>query len=297
MIEKIFKTPRMAAMLSIMSNTILVVSKISIGIFGGSVSILSEGIHSSLDLIAAIIAFFSVSLSAQPVDEKHPYGHGKIENVSGTIEAFLIIVAGGLIIKEAVHKLHAGGKIEHIEIGIAVMLVSVVMNIFVSRVLFIVAKKSESQALEADAHHLSTDVMTSAGVFGGLILVRLTGLVWLDAVVAFGVAALIIWIGVKVLFNSFVDLIDQKLPEEEEKKIRAIIEEHSDMFVEYHQMRTRKSGAMRYIDLHLVVAKNQNLEEAHDLCDHLEDDISRLFKSANITIHVEPAKSLPSEPA
>ena len=291
MIEKIFKTPRAAAMLSVVANAALVAAKIAIGIFGGSVSVLSEGIHSGIDLIAALIAFFSVSLAAQPEDDKHPYGHGKIESVSGSIEALLIVVAGVLIVIEAVHKLKTGGEVSHVDLGLAVMLASVILNVLVSRVLFVVAKKNESQALEADAQHHSTDIMTSVGVFLGLVIVKITKMHWLDAAVAFAVAALIIWIGIKVLFNSFVDLIDQKLPEKEEKIIRTILDEHSYMFVEYHKMRTRKSGSVRYIDLHLVVAKDQNLEEAHNLCDHLEEDISKLFHNANITIHIEPANS------
>ncbi len=277
-------------MLSVISNSVLVASKIAIGIFSGSVSVLSEGIHSGLDLIAAIIAFFSVNLSAQPVDEKHPYGHGKIESISGSIEALLIVVAGGLIVREAIRKLQTGGEIEHIDLGLAVMFVSVIMNIIVSRVLFRVGRKYESQAIEADAHHLSTDVMTSLGVFAGLILVKVTGLHWLDSAVAFGVAALIIWIGIKVFFNSFFDLMDQKLPEEEEERIRRIIEEHSGMFVEYHKMRTRRSGAVRYVDLHLVVSGDEIIRNAHDLCDHLEKDISAAINNVNITIHLEPSK-------
>jgi cation diffusion facilitator family transporter len=290
MIGKLFKTTRSAALLSVFSNTLLVGSKITVGIFGGSVAVLSEGIHSSLDLVASIIAFISVSLSAQPVDEDHPYGHGKIESVSGTIEAILIIIAGGLIIREAVHKLMIGGGVKHIDLGLAVMLVSVVMNIFVSRALFIAAKKHESQALEADAHHLSTDVMTSGGVLIGLLLVRFTGKQWLDSVVAFGVAALIIFIGFKVMVQSFVDLIDRRLPEKDEFKIRSLIEEHADKFIEYHKMRTRRSGAVRYIDVHLVVSSDQTVEEAHKLCDHIENDITDLFKNAKIFIHLEPEK-------
>ncbi len=288
---ELFKTPRSAAMLSVISNSVLVVSKIAIGIFSGSVSVLSEGIHSGLDLIAAIIAFFSVSLSARPVDDKHPYGHGKIESISGSVEAFLIVVAGGLIIREAVLKLQSGGEIEHINLGLAVMFVSVILNIIVSRVLFRVGKRYESQAIEADAHHLSTDVMTSLGVFAGLILVKITGLHWLDAAVAFGVAALIVWIGMKVFFNSFFDLIDQKLPEEEEQRIKRIIEEHSGLFVEYHKMRTRRSGAVRYIDMHLVLSGDERIKDAHDLCDHLERDIGAALNNCNITIHIEPSNA------
>ncbi len=290
MADFLYKSPRTAALISVISNTLLVVSKITAGILSGSVSILSEGIHSGLDLVAAIIAFFSVSLSSQPDDAEHPYGHGKIENVSGTVEAILIIIAGALIIKEAVHKLQRGGEVSHVNIGLVIMLFSVVMNIIVSRILFKSAKKHESQALEADAHHLSTDVLTSLGVFLGLLLVKLTHYQWLDPIVALGVAALIIWIGGKVMLKSFVDLIDHKLPEEEEVKIRSLIDEHADKFIEYHKMRTRRSGAVRYIDIHLVVSGDQTVDEAHSLCDHLEEDISELYHNAKIFIHLEPAK-------
>jgi cation diffusion facilitator family transporter len=291
--DVIFKTPRSAAVLSILSNTLLVGGKISIGLFTGSVSVLSEGIHSSLDLIAAVIAFISVTISGRPADKEHPYGHGKVENISGTIEAILIIVAGVLIIREAYHKIARGGEVAHLDVGLAIMLVSVVMNIFVSRVLFRVARRHESQALEADAQHLSTDVMTSGGVVLGLFLVRVTGLHWIDAVAAFGVAALIIYIGLKVLRTSFLDLIDQSLPEKEQKRIREIIELHKDQYVTYHKMRTRKSGKVRYIDMHLIFPRDISIQTAHDLCEDIEDHIRGEFHNVSITIHLEPHTSVP----
>jgi len=283
-------TPSRAALMSVVSNSILVTSKIVVGIITGSVAVLSEGLHSGLDLVAAVMAFVSVSISARPADLDHPYGHGKVENISGAVEALLIVVAAGFIVREGILKiLHGAEKIE-VGPGLWVMLISVVMNIIVSRILFITARKHESPALEADAHHLSTDVLTSVGVLIGLFVVWTTHIFILDAVVAIIVAAIMGFIGVNVFKSSFVDLLDRKLPEDEEKKIRDILERHNDMFVGYHEMRTRKAGAVRYIDLHLVVSREYRIKDAHDLCDHLEDEIKSIFHNANITIHLEPSK-------
>jgi cation diffusion facilitator family transporter len=290
-----FTTPRGTALISVGSNTLLSGSKISIGLLTGSVAVLSEGLHSSLDLVASVIAFFSVSVSSLPPDRKHPYGHGKIENISGTIEAILIIIAGGFIVHEAVHKLKTGVTVGNVDAGLAVMLLSVVVNIVVSRLLFKTAKKYESPALEADAHHLSTDVLTSFGVLAGLVLVRITGIKWIDPFFAMGVAAIICLIGFRVLGSSFFDLLDQSLPDEEEKKIRQIIEDHKGQYLEYHKMRTRKSGAMRYIDLHLVVPSSSHVKEAHDFTHHIEDEILSVFPTASITIHIEPGEIEPGE--
>lgn len=287
------RTTRGAALISVFSNTLLVVLKIGVGIFTGSVAIISEGIHSGMDLLAALIAFISVSISGQPADGSHPYGHGKVENVSGTIEAALILAAGFYIIYESVHELQHGGEVINLGFGLAVMAVSVIVNIIVSRNLFIVAKEHDSPALEADAHHLSTDVYTSLGVFAGLLIVSLTGMHWLDPVVAIIVACMIIYIGAKVLAASFRDLLDQRLPEEEERIIREVLEdyEHLSEFVSYHRLRTRKAGAQRYIDLHLVVPAEKSVAEAHEFCDHIESDLKSRIKNANITIHIEPPHS------
>jgi cation diffusion facilitator family transporter len=284
----LFSTPRRAAALSVCSNSALVAGKIAVGLATGSVAIISEAIHSGLDLLAAVIAFFSVSVSAKPPDHNHPFGHGKIENVSGTVEALLILAAVWFIVKESLHKLHNPSDIENIGLGLVIMGFAVVVNTLVARTLFRVAKKCESPALEADGHHLSTDVLTSLGVFVGLGLVKITGLHWLDPVVAMLVAALMFFIGTRVLVQSFADLLDRSLPETEEAQIRRIIDRHTGMFIEYHQLRTRKAGATRYIDLHLVMYQDHSLKDAHDFCDHIEDEIQQEFPTANITIHLEP---------
>ncbi|MCK9276789.1 MAG: cation diffusion facilitator family transporter, partial [Methanoculleus sp.] len=256
------------ARLSVASNTFLVVTKLTVGVAIGSVGIISEAIHSAIDLIAAIIAYFSVRRSAQPPDECHTFGHGKYESISGLLEAVLILVAAVLIINEAVRNLLGGEEtlnVEALGFGIAVMLLSAGINLYVSSRLMAVAKKTESIALESDAWHLRTDVYTSAGVVGGLVLIRLTGLTILDSFVALGVAVIILKAAFDLIRRSFEDLVDRSLPPEEEARIREIINEHCSAVIGFHRLRTRRSGPNRFVDLHLVVPKTATLEEAYGI--------------------------------
>ena len=280
-----------AALFSIGSNTILIVLKLVAGTITGSVSLIAEAIHSLMDLVAAIIAFVSVSVSDRPADKQHQFGHGKAENVSGVIEGLLILVAAGLIVREAIHKITAGVSLELIEVGIAVMGVSLVVNIFVSRYLYKVSRATDSLALEADAAHLTTDVMTMAGVFLGLIVVRITRLNILDPIIAMAVALLIVKAAVDIIRKSFGGLMDASLPETEQKVIESCLLAHKDRIVEFHRLRTRKAGSLRQVDLHLVIPREMHVEVAHNLCDHLETDIEKLLKNAEVNIHVEPCES------
>ncbi len=187
-----FSTKTSAAGLSIISNSLLVALKLAAGIIMGSVSVISEGAHSAVDLLAAVIAFFSIRAAAKPADEEHEFGHGKIENISGTIEALLIFGAAGLIIYQAIHKIITGAKPEFLTYGIGIMAFSAVLNFFVSRFLHRIANRTDSVALEADAWHLTTDVYTSLGVFAGLIVVEITHWYILDPIIAICVALLIV---------------------------------------------------------------------------------------------------------
>jgi cation diffusion facilitator family transporter len=262
--------------------------KLAAGIVTGSVSLIAEAIHSLMDLAAAVIAFFSVRMADRPADKEHPFGHGKMENVSGVIEGVLIFIAAGIIIYEAIHKLINGVSLELLEVGIAIMGVSIIVNIFVSRHLLKVSRDTDSLALEADARHLTTDILTMLGVFLGLIVVRTTGLNFLDPVIAIGVAALIIKAAYDITRKSFGGLIDTRLPEDEEQAIAACIEGHPGHVVGYHKLRTRKAGAERFIDLHLVMRRNADINEAHTFSHHLQEDIKKALGNSNVTIHIEP---------
>jgi len=279
------------ARLSVASNTFLVAIKLIVGFAIGSVSIISEAIHSGIDLVAALIAFFSVKKSSEPPDVMHAFGHGKFEDFSGFIESILIFAAAALIIYEAVRKVLYGEEsiaMDILIVGIGVMALSAVINFAVSSRLMKVAKQSDSIALESDAWHLRTDVFTSLGVFAGLVMIRLTGLTILDPIFAIGVALIIIKTAFDLTRKSFQDLIDQRLPDREEERIRQIICEHCTYYADFHALRTRRSGPDRFIDLHLTVPKNATVEQAHDLADHLEADLKLEFPRASITIHEEP---------
>lgn len=276
------------ALLSIVSNTVLIIFKVIAGILSGSVSIISEAIHSGMDLMASIIAFFSVRHSNKPADKEHPYGHGKIENFSGLVEGVLIFIAAGLIIKEAILKILEPTEIEKASIGIVVMLGASLVNVFVSRKLYKVAKEEDSMALEADALHLKTDVYTSLGVAFGLVLIYVTGLRILDPIVAILVALLIIkeaWVLCK---NAFDSLMDARLSEEEEAKIKEILNNHSDKFRDYHKLKTRKSGNIKHIDFHITVDKHRTVEDIHDIIGCLKKEMNEELKNTRVNIHVDP---------
>ncbi|MBI4294861.1 MAG: cation transporter [Chloroflexi bacterium] len=281
-------TPTGAAGLSIVSNSLLIAIKLAAGLLSGSISIISEAIHSGMDLLASLIAFFSLRIAGAPADEKHPFGHGKFENVSGALEAGLIFAAAVFIVLEAMARIRTGVTVRFAEIGIVVMAVSVVMNLAVSRYLLRMARIHDSLALEADARHLTTDVFTSLGVLVGLGIVRLTGLHWLDPMVAIGVALLITKTAADLTRKAMAGLVDTSLPPKELDIVRAAVSEHAGEIIGFHELRSRKAGKERYIDLHLVFAKDAHVEEAHRLCDHMEADVRTKLPNSNVTIHIEP---------
>jgi cation diffusion facilitator family transporter len=286
--NRLTRTKTRAVAVSIASNSILILAKIAAGLAMGSISVVAEGLHSMLDLMAAIIAFFGIRIASRPPDSTHPFGHGKAESVSAGIQGGLILLAASIIVVEAGRRIRSGLNLELLELGIGVMLLSVVFNIAVSRYLARVARRTDSVALEADAWHLTTDVYSSLGVLVGLGVVRLTGFHLLDPLIAIGVAGLIVKAAWDVTRRSWSGLLDERLPADEESIITVAIMEHGREMVGFHELRTRKSGNMRYIDLHLVLDKGATLERVHKLCDHLEADIISRLPNAVVNIHCEP---------
>lgn len=276
-----------AALLSVVSNSFLITVKLAAGILMHSIGVISEAIHSSIDLIASIIAFFSIRKAAKPADDDHPFGHGKYENVSGFVEAILIFFAALLIIYEALKRIITGAYVENLGMGIVVMLFAALINSVVSFYLFKVAKKEDSIALKADAMHLLTDVFTSLGVAVGLVVIRFTGINILDPVIAIFVAFLIIKASVDLTKEALKDLTDTSLPEEELKEIEEIIKSNPEI-TSFHKLRTRKSGQKREIDVHLRVRRDANIVEAHELSHKVSKQIIDRFPEANVTVHIEP---------
>ena len=282
-----------AAALSIASNAILIALKLAAGAITGSVAILTEAMHSSIDLIASFVAYFSVREADKPADAEHPYGHDKIENLAAAIEAMLILVGSGVIIFAAVRSLANGPEVHSLGVGIGVIGFSIVANVVVSTTIARRARDTDSPALEGDAAHLRTDAATSAAVLLGLVLVQLTGATWLDPIIALLVAAAIVYAGVRLLARASRVLVDEALPPHELDAVRDAIADFGPRGVcGYHKLRARRAGSRRYVDLHVQFRSGTTLEAAHATAHALQDAIRERLRGADVLIHLEPEGSV-----
>jgi cation diffusion facilitator family transporter len=289
----VIRTKSGAAALSIASNTVLIALKLAAGAITGSIAILTEAIHSLIDLVASVVAYVSVRKADEPADAEHPYGHEKVESLAATIEGMLILVGAGVIVYEATHQLVIGPSVDRLGIGIAVMAFSVFANLGVSSVLSRQAKAHESPALEGDAAHLRTDALTSAGVLFGLALVQLTGNAVFDPITALVVATAIVWAGIRIIRRSSAVLVDETLPEAELDRIEAAIAAaRTGDVAGYHKLRARRAGSRRHIDLHVQYRSGTSLERAHELAHQMRASIEAEIPQAEVLIHVEPETSL-----
>jgi cation diffusion facilitator family transporter len=285
--------PRAAAV-SIASNATLIAVKLAAAAITGSVAILSEALHSMIDLIASVIAFVSVRRADEPADVEHPYGHEKLESLAASIEGMLILAGAALIVYESVHRLVTGAGVEKLGVGIAVIAFSAAANLAVSAFLRRQARRHRSPALAGDAAHLGTDALTSLGVLVGLVLVQITGADAIDSAVAIAVAIVIVFAGVRILRQSASALVDEAPPAAEMDRIEAVIARDragAPEIVGYHKLRARTSGRRRYIDLHVQFRSGTSLERAHDLAHDLRSAIESELGDAEVLIHVEPESS------
>ena len=279
---------KFAAGLSITSNALIIATKIVAGMVSGSISIISEAIHSLSDFLASVLTFFAVTRSAEPADKNHPFGHGKYEDMSGFIEGGLIIFAGFFIIYEAISKLIKGYTLEvDSMLGIYVMAFAVVANFLVSRYLFYVAKKSDSVSLLADAEHLSTDIFSSLGVLVGLVLIKITGIAALDPIIALIVALIILKTGFSISKETLNNLLDGSLPAEDITNIEEILKKNS-VIKGYKNIKGRKFGQYKDVELTLLFNPDMKISCAHNVCDQIENEIKSSLGQVNTIIHAEP---------
>jgi cation diffusion facilitator family transporter len=287
------RTKSGAAGLSIASNSILIALKVAAGAITGSIAILTEAVHSAIDLVASLVAFFSVRRADVPADADHPYGHEKVENLASAIEGALILLGAWVIIFEATRRLVVGGEVETLGVGIAVVGFSALANYGLSAYLFRRARALESPALAGDAAHLRTDAHTSVGVLAGLALVEITGVVAFDSIVALLVAVAIVVAGVRILTRSSRVLVDEAPPPEELDRIEAAIAAaRPPEVVGYHKLRARRAGARRHIDFHVQFRSGTTLERAHELAHELRGAIESEIPNSDVLIHVEPEESV-----
>ena len=284
-----------AAALSIASNALLIAIKLAAGAITGSIAIVTEAVHSLIDLVASVVAFVSVRKAGEPADAEHPYGHEKVESLAATIEGMLILIGAGIIVYEATHRLVVGATVESLGVGIAVMGFSVLANLAVSTVLSRQARAHDSPALEGDAAHLRTDALTSAGVLAGLALVEITGLVAFDSITALLVAAAIVTAGLRIIRRSSGVLVDEALPTAEMDRIEAAIAAaRTPEVAGYHKLRARRAGSRRHIDLHVQYRVGTSLERAHELAHAMRDEIEAAIPRSEVLIHAEPETSFRS---
>ncbi len=287
---QVHQKKKLVAGLSIKSNVILSVLKIISGILSGSLSIISEAIHSLSDFFASVLTFFSVIKSSKPADDDHPYGHGKYEDMSGFIEGLLIIFASLFIIYEASKKIIFGFEMDTENyMGITVMFIAVILNIIVSYLLFKVAKETNSISLYADGEHLRTDVYSSLGVLVGLVLIKMTGYTLLDPVIAILVAVIIFKAGYSISQRAAENLLDHSLSEEHINSIKQIVDMHSkDAVLKENTLKARQVGPTKDIDMVLQFPENTPICECHKVCEEIEQQILMLYPGCSISIHSEP---------
>jgi cation diffusion facilitator family transporter len=285
---KIGTEKKLAASLSIASNALIILFKIVAGVMSNSISIISEAIHSFSDFLASILTFFAVSRANEPADKSHPFGHGKYEDMSGFIEGGLIVFAGLFIVYGSISKLICGYENEfEPTLGIYAMAFSVLANFWVSTYLFYVAKKTDSVSIYADAQHLRTDIFSSLCILLGLLIIKYTGLIFLDSLIACIIAAIIIKTGYSISRTTLNNLLDGALPDTEIKKIERILNKNSSI-KGYKNLKARKAGACRAIEIVIFFEPSLTIADCHKICDDIELEMVEALGDASVHIHAEP---------
>ena len=289
----LIKEKKLVAGLSISSNAFIIILKFIAGSISGSISIISEAIHSLSDFLASVLTFFAVIKSSEPADKTHPFGHGKYEDMSGFIEGGLIIFAGFYIIWEALKKIIFHQTVEvDTTLGICVMLFAVVANIFVSSYLFKVAEKSDSVSLHADGEHLRTDVFSSLGVLLGLVLIKVTGIPVLDPIIAILVAIFVLKAGFEISKKTLNNLLDGTLPTEDIETIKNIINSYNNECLRgYKDLKARRSGPSKDIEITMLFPEDMTISDCHKICDDIENLLKKNLGNCNTIIHAEPEKN------
>jgi cation diffusion facilitator family transporter len=279
-----------AVVLALSGTVVLTVLKLGVAYLSGSVGVLSEGLHSFLDLVSATVSFFTVREAGKPADKEHPYGHGKIETISSLFESLLLAVAAVVIFYEGIEHLKNPQPIHHAGLAQGIIFFSMVVSYWIYRHNLAAAKETDSSAIHVNALHFLSDVVASVGVLIGLFLMKLTGWLWLDPVIAFVVATYILVVSAKQVKGAIQELSDTQLPDAELQALNRLFDYFREQMINAHDLRTRKSGSTRHIDFHLVVCGQMTVENSHGVCDQLESRITEVFPQASVNIHVEPCE-------
>lgn len=276
------------AILSIFAALLTIALKTAAYLLTGSVGLLSDAMESIINLLAAVLMLGMLIIAARPADESHPFGHEKAEYFSSGAEGLLILLAAVAIAMAAINRLLNPQPLEQLGLGILAAILAAMVNLVVSRILMRAGRRHDSGALQADARHLMVDVWTTAGVLAGLGAIALTGWLWLDPLIALAVALHILREGFQVMRKSVNGLMDQALPDEEQARIIAILEQLHEQGLHYHALRTRKSAARRFVDVHILVPGSWSVRRGHNLLEQLEAQIRTALPNTSIITHLEP---------
>jgi len=287
---------RRAALTAVAGGLFIFALKLAAWVMSGSVALLSDALESIVNIVASGMMYVSVLISGMPADSDHHYGHEKVESISMLVEGGLIVTAGLFIVHEALGRFSEPAALTRIEFAIVVSLVATALNGVLSWYLSKAAVETDSPALEGDAKHLLSDVVSSAGIAAGLYLASVTGWSMLDPVLAIMVSVLVFKMGIELVYKAGQGLMDRAAPEEE-AKIRGLLNRHQSQFVDFHDVKTRRSGGRVYAELHLSMDGSMTVQEAHDFTDHLEEDLKLELPEVSVTIHVEPPEEPGDEPA
>jgi len=278
---------KQAAVIAVIVGFTVFAIKLLAFFISNSIALLSDALESIVNIAASVLMLFSVHVSEKPADDSHNYGHEKIEEISSMMEGLFIIAAAVLIIYAAAGRLFQYAALFDLDIAIVISMLATALNAGLSWFLGRTAKEIGSAALAGDSKHLRSDVISSAGIWVGLFIVKFTGWRYVDSILAFAVAVLIARMGVSLVFKSSQQLMDKSC-EVEEKKISEVLLRHKFQFIDFHDVKTRRHGNQIFADLHLSVSGSLSVNEAHDLTDHLEEELKEELPSLIITIHVEP---------
>lgn len=277
-----------AAKLPIVGVSIMLVMKIVAAVVTGSISIRADAIHSLLDLVSAIIGFVAIKIAGRPPDEGHRYGHGRAEDLAGLIIGAMILAVAGTIIYEAIMRIIAGGVVTMLAVGIWITAVAIVINIVVSWWVMRIAQKTDSVALLAEGKHLRADILSSVAVLLGLVIIQFTGILILDSIIAIIIGLIIAKESYQPLKTALDHVMDKRLPDAEEEAIISVVNSFGDRIVGMNELRTRKSGSLRFVEIDIIMPRHASVSESHCVCHQLTKQLSQVLDAVTVNTHILP---------
>ncbi|HEY3276229.1 MAG TPA: cation diffusion facilitator family transporter [Syntrophorhabdaceae bacterium] len=281
-------TKEQASLFAILSALVLALCKFGTGLISGSMTVISSGLDSLLDALMSLMNLITIRKASKPADREHQYGHGRLEDLAAVIQSSVIIATGGAILYKAVDKLLHKGTISYSGVDLGVMVLSLLFSIAVSRVLKKVGTRTGSQTLMADALHYTSDLYSNTAAIGAIIVTYFTGITSFDFLFSVIIGLIIIVSAIKILRRGIAGLIDTRIPQKVEMKIRFIIEKTPYPCAGYHKLRSRLAGSTKYIDFHLLICRDAGIETAHELASNVEREIVDAIKPIDVVIHIEP---------